>query len=68
MSLTSETQNVNAMLNIGRHALKKCDYEKALQYFSRALELDPQNQLAVYFTKKMHYRLQQATATMVALA
>ena len=58
MPLKTKKENVEAILNIGRHALKKSDYETALQYFTRAYELDPDNQIAAYFTKKLQYRLQ----------
>ena len=65
MTLSSETptQDINAILNNGKDAFKRCDYEMALKHFSQALEMDPKNQMAYYFKKKIRFRLQQDPAT-----
>ena len=58
MTLSSETPsgNIIVILNNGRDAFKKCDYETALKHFSLVLELDPHNQIAYYFTKKIRFK------------
>ncbi|WP_319560894.1 tetratricopeptide repeat protein [Marispirochaeta sp.] len=54
--ITEEKENVLDLFNQGRKQYKLMEFEKARQFFARALEIDPEDGPSkVYYLRCKHY-------------
>ena len=55
----AEPQSLDDILNAGKGAYKKGDFQQAIGYFDKAIEIEPDNSEAIFYRKRSQKKLEE---------